>query len=271
MIDLNYQNISNTLIQFIRESVYRNGYKKSVIGVSGGIDSAIILNLLHRALGCENVFALLMPYKLSSPENIKDARMLCKQYSIQHQIIDISSQIDTYFSNYPTDSKLLIGNKCARERMSILYDFSGRKKALVAGTSNKSEILIGYSTLHGDSAAAFLPIGDLYKTQVFKFAEFLKLPETIINKSPSADLWKNQTDEAEIGCSYQTLDETLHLLLVEHLSPSEMLTRGYEEEITRKIIKLILNSQFKRTMPPVAKLTTETIGLDYNYLMNWGK
>jgi len=271
MHETNYQLITDVLVQFIQESVYKNNFKKSIIGVSGGIDSAVVLNLLKRALGNRNVIALLMPYKLSSSESTRDAKMLCEQYSIQYRIIDISGPIDTYFNKYPTDNRLLIGNKCARERMSVLYDFSVREKALVAGTSNKSELLIGYSTLYGDSAAAFLPIGDLYKTQIFKLAEFLKIPINIINKSPSADLWENQTDEEEIGFSYKTLDETLRLLVEERLSLSEIISQGYEEQKIRKIIQLITSSQFKRTMPPIAKLTSRTIGLDFRYLRDWNK
>jgi hypothetical protein len=161
-------------------------------GFEDGIDSAVVLALLQRALGSEHIFALLMPYKLSSEESLTDGKDICEQLKIKYEIIDISPAVDSYFDRYPADNKVLIGNKCARERMSILYDFSSRKKALVAGTSNKSELLIGYSTIFGDSAAAFLPLGDLYKTQVFVLARHLDIPEKIVNKKPSADLWKTR-------------------------------------------------------------------------------
>jgi NAD+ synthase len=155
--------------------------------------------------------------------------------------------------------------------MSVLYDFSVRKKALVAGTSNKSELLVGYSTQFGDAAAAFLPIGDLYKTQVFELARHLDIPEAIITKKPSADLWPGQTDEAEIGISYKDLDIILHLLVDKRCDEGEIVERGYPLALIRRVNKMIISSQFKRTMPPVTKLHTRTVGIDFRYARDWNK
>lgn len=155
--------------------------------------------------------------------------------------------------------------------MSVLYDFSVRKRAMVVGTSNKSELLVGYSTLYGDSAAAFMPIGDLYKTQVYQLARHLKIPEKIIHKKPSADLWKDQTDEGEIGMSYDQLDEILYRLVDLRQSPGEIEAEGYSEKAIDRVKRMIVRSQFKRTMPPIAKLQPRTIGLDFRYLRDWDK
>ncbi|MCK5004121.1 MAG: NAD(+) synthase, partial [Candidatus Aminicenantes bacterium] len=168
-------------------------------------------------------------------------------------------------------NKTLIGNKCARERMSILYDFSERKKALVVGTSNKTEILIGYSTLFGDSAAAFLPIGDLYKTEVIELAKYLGIPDSIISKEPSADLWVDQTDEGEIGFKYEILDKILYDMVDLRLTEKEMIGSGIKKEDIRKIRKMITGTQFKRTMPPVTKIHNRTVGLDFRYPRDWNK
>jgi len=271
MLEINLDTVEGVLVNFIADSIYKNGFKNGILGLSGGIDSAVILALAQRALGKDHTFSLLMPYKLSSQSSISDAKILCEQLDVPYEIIDISPSIDAYFDNYPTENKMLIGNKCARERMSILYDYSVRKNALVMGTSNKSELLIGYSTLFGDSAAAFLPIGDLYKTQVFALARHLDIPREIIEKKPSADLWKNQTDEGEIGITYKELDEILYHLIDRREKPEQLITKGYSRENVGKIIKMIVNSQYKRTMPPVAKLQNRTIGIDFRYLRDWNK
>ncbi len=271
MLDIHFETAEKVLVNFIRESVYKNNFKRGILGVSGGSDSAVVLVLTQRALGSENTFGLLMPYKLSSEASLTDGETICRQLDVSYETIDISPSVDAYFDKYPAEDKMLIGNKCARERMSVLYDFSARKKALVVGTSNKSELLIGYSTLFGDSAAAFLPIGDLYKTQVFAFARYLGVPETILNKKPSADLWKDQTDEGEIGMTYKQLDEILFQMIDCRKTDREITAAGYAQKEIDKIRKMIINSQYKRTMPPVAKLHTRTVGLDFRYLRDWNK
>jgi NAD+ synthase len=271
MREINFGVAEKTIVGFIRNSIYKNNFKNGILGVSGGLDSAVALALTQKALGSKHCFALLMPYQSSSPQSLTHGKMICDQFNVKYEVIDISPSVDAYFNRYPTSNKVLIGNKCARERMSILYDFSIRQKALVVGTSNKSEMLIGYSTLFGDSAAAFLPLGDLYKTQIFEFARYLKIPEDIIKKKPSADLWMNQTDEKEIGISYRDLDEILFMLVDRRMTDDRVKELGHSSESIKKIKKMIQNSQFKRTMPPIPKLQNRTIGLDFRYLRDWNK
>jgi NAD+ synthase len=271
MLDVHPETVEKVLVQFIRDAVCKNNFKNGIVGASGGIDSAVVLALTQRALGSENTFALLMPYKLSSTSSLTDGKNVCEQLNVSYETVDISASVDAYFEQCPTDDKMLIGNKCARERMSVLYDHSARKHALVVGTSNKSELLIGYSTLFGDSAAAFLPIGDLYKTQVFALARHLGIPGEIIAKKPSADLWTDQTDEGEIGITYKQLDEILFQMIDCRKKEHELEAEGYPGKDIARIKKMIVNSQFKRTMPPIAKLHARTIGLDFRYLRDWNK
>lgn len=269
---MNLDVVQKVLVNFIQETIRKNGFQNTIVGVSGGIDSALVLALLQRALGSEHTFGLLMPYKLSSEDSLKDGKELCEQLKVRYEVIDISPSVDGYFNRFPNDkNKLLIGNKCARERMSILYDFSSRHKALVAGTSNKSELLIGYSTIFGDSAAAFLPLGDLYKTQVFVLARHLNIPEKIILKKPSADLWQDQTDEGEIGVTYKELDEILYRLVDLRLKPVEIEKAGYSKQTIERIKSMIISSQYKRTMPQVCKLQPRTVGIDFRYPRDWNK
>ncbi len=271
MLELDLKTTHKVITGFIKNSVYKNGFEKGIVGVSGGIDSSVILKLTIDALGKDNTFALLMPYRISSEASLRDGKELCEMYGVNYEVVDISPSVDAYFEKFPAENKIQIGNKCARERMSVLYDFSVRKKALVMGTSNKSEILIGYSTLWGDSAAAFYPIGDLYKTQVFELAKYLNIPDKIVNKKPSADLWKNQTDEGEIGITYKELDEILYQMIDLRLSDIEIIEKGYSEANIKKIKVMIINSQYKRTFPPVCKLNLRTVGIDFRYLRDWNK
>ena len=271
MLEIHLETVEKILVNFIRDAVYKNNFKNGILGVSGGIDSAVVLALVQRALGSDHTFAILMPYKLSSEASLADGKLICQQLNVNYEIIEISPSVDAYFDRFPAEDKMLIGNKCARERMSVLYDFSARKKALVAGTSNKSELLIGYSTLFGDSAAAFLPLGDLYKTQVFALARHLGIPESIVTKPPSADLWKDQTDEGEIGITYKQLDEILYQMVDLRMSDAEIEKAGYAKKDIEKIKRLMIQSQYKRTMPPIAKLHGRTIGLDFRYLRDWNK
>lgn len=271
MLEAHLETIEKVIINFIRDAIRKNGFNKGILGVSGGIDSAVVLALTQRALGSENTFGLLMPYKLSSEESLTDGKAICDRLNVAYEVIEISPSVDAYFDRFPTENKMLIGNKCARERMSVLYDFSARKNMLVVGTSNKSEILIGYSTLFGDSAAAFLPIGDLYKTQVFELARHLGVPGSIVNKKPSADLWQDQTDEGEIGITYKELDEILYQMIDLRKTDAEIKAMGYRQATIEKIKKMIGTTQYKRTMPPVCKLHGRSVGMDFRYLRDWNK
>ena len=271
MLKIRCELVEKILTASIRDSIHKNGFKNAIIGVSGGLDSAVVLALCKKALGAGHTLALLLPYRVSAPESLDHGRLVCARFKVPCEIIDITPSVDAYFDRFPAETPLQIGNKCARERMSVLYDFSVRKKALVAGTSNKSELLVGYSTQFGDAAAAFQPIGDLYKTQVFELARHLKIPEAIIAKKPSADLWPGQTDESEIGITYKDLDVILHLMVDKRWDEGEIVERGYPLTIVRRVKNMIVHSQFKRTMPPVTKLHSRTVGIDFRYLRDWNK
>lgn len=271
MLKIRCDLVQKILVTSIRDSIHKNGFKNAIIGVSGGLDSAVVAALCQKALGARHTFALLLPYRISAPESLEHGKLVCDTLKIPYEVIDISPAVDAYFDRFLAENRLQIGNKCARERMSVLYDFSVRKKALVAGTSNKSELLVGYSTQFGDAAAAFLPIGDLYKTQVFELAHHLGIPEEIVAKKPSADLWPGQTDEGEIGITYKDLDIILHLMIDKRWDEGEIIERGYPLPLIRRIKKMIVDSQFKRTMPPVVKLHPRTVGIDFRYLRDWNK
>jgi len=271
MVELDYPLVEKVLIRFIRDFVGKNGFENAILGVSGGLDSAVTLSLTCRALGPEHTHALFMPYRLSSPESLEHARAVCGQLGVAGEKVEITSMVDAYLNDFPTDNPVQVGNLCARVRMMVLFDHSERRRALVMGTSNKSELLIGYSTLYGDSAAACLPIGDLYKTQVFGLAEYLDIPEEIRNKPPSADLWAKQTDEGEIGMTYAELDDILYSRVEKNMRVEDMISTGYDEVAVRRVDAMIKGSQFKRVMPPAAKLQNRAVGIDFRYLRDWNR
>jgi NAD+ synthase len=263
--------VEKILTSFIREEIGKAGFKKGILGLSGGVDSAVCAILAARALGPKNVIALIMPYGKGYGSDLDDARRLSKSLKLDARTIDISPMVDAYFKMHPTDKLVLKGNKMARERMSILYDWSAREKGLILGTSNKSELLIGYGTIHGDLACAFNPLGDLYKTQVRALATHLGVPEPIRTKAPSACLWPGQTDESEIGLTYAELDEILEHLVDGRDSEDEVVARGFPRSRVARIARLIRNSEFKRQMPPIAKISARTIGHDFLYPYDWNK
>lgn len=263
--------VEKILVSFIREELSKFGFKIGILGLSGGLDSSVCAFLARNALGPENVVALILPYRDIFQEDVEDARDVVRLLGIQGKIIDIAPMVDAYFSRYPAEEKVLIGNKMARERMSILYDFSARYGALILGTSNKTELLIGYGTVHGDMASGINPLGDLYKTQIRQLAEYLAVPEKIRKKMPTAGLWVGQTDEGEIGIPYEELDNILYRLVDLRFSIDEVIAAGFKKEAVERVISLIKKSEFKRRMPPIAKISSRTIGHDFLYPYDWDK
>jgi len=258
------------LTGFIRSEITRVGMSRAVIGLSGGIDSALSCALAVEALGAENVLAVRMPYKASSQDSLDHAQLLIDQLGSQSKTIEITDMVEPLFKLDPNISRMRMGNIMARERMVILYDQSEVFKGLVIGTSNKTEILLGYSTMYGDSASAMNPIGDLYKTQVRQLSRAMDIPSPVIDKAPSADLWKGQTDEDELGFMYKDVDKLLYLLIDQRYSPQEAIDEGFGEEFVNAVTTRIRRNQFKRMMPPIAKISNRTIGYDFLYLRDWG-
>jgi NAD+ synthase len=267
---LNDEWVVQILTHFIKEELHKFGIQKAVLGLSGGIDSAVVAALCARALGPAQVLAIKMPYKNSSKESVEHADLLVKQLKIRALEISITEQVEAYFAKRPELSALQKGNKMARERMSILYDFSVPESALVIGTSNKTELLLGYGTQFGDMASAINPIGDLYKTQIFALAKFLNIPEALIHKAPSADLWEGQTDEQELGETYEKLDQFLYYLVDERYSDESLLKLGFENGFIQKIKMRVARNQYKRRPPVIAKLSNRTIETDFLYPRDWG-
>lgn len=258
------------LTGFLRSEITRHGFERAVIGVSGGIDSALSCFLAAEALGPENVLAVRMPYKTSSPQSLDHAQMVIEQLGVQSLTVSITEMADPLFLRFPNAGNRRRGNIMARLRMIILYDQSEAFNGLVVGTGNKTEILLGYTTLYGDSACALNPIGDLYKTQVRQLANDLGVPEAIIQKPPSADLWSGQTDEGELGFTYAEVDKLLYLLVDERYKPEDCIAAGFEEEFVHQVVKRVQQNHYKRVLPPVAKLTNRTVGYDFLYLRDWG-
>jgi NAD+ synthase len=258
------------LTGFIRSEVTRVGYSRAVIGLSGGIDSALSFALAVEALGRENVLGVRMPYKASSADSLEHAGMLIEQFGTESETVEITDMVEPFFRMDPEMSRQRKGNIMARQRMIVLYDCSETFKALVVGTSNKTEILLGYSTLWGDMASALNPIGDLYKTQVRQLARALGIPVAIIDKPPSADLWTGQTDEGELGFTYEEADKLLYLLVDQRYSARELIEEGFDEKFVHLVLNRVRRNQFKRMMPPIAKVSNRTIGYDFLYLRDWG-
>lgn len=253
-LDLNLKEVHNELVEFLRENFKKAGFSKAVLGLSGGIDSALVAYLLRDALGKENVLAIMMPYKSSNPDSLNHAKLVIEDLKINSKTIEITDMIDAYFKNEKETTSLRMGNKMARERMSILFDYSSKENALVVGTSNKTEIYLGYSTQFGDAACALNPIGDLYKTNIWDLSRYLKIPNELIEKKPSADLWEGQTDEQEMGLTYKEADQVLYRMLEENKTVEEVLGEGFNKDLVDNIVRRMNRSEYKRRMPLIAKI-----------------
>jgi NAD+ synthase len=259
------------LADFIRRETRKAGFRRAVLGLSGGVDSATAAALACRALGPGNVLCALLPHRGSSPESLRDARRVARLLKARTALVDITPMIDAYFRRQRNASRLRRGNKMARERMTILYDLSAREKAMVVGTSNKTELLLGYGTIFGDLASGINPLGDLYKTQVRVLALHLGIPEDIVLKVPTADLWAGQADEKEIGYPYAAVDRLLVLLVDRRERPEDAVAAGFPRRMIERIMRFISSSQFKRRPPLIAKVSARTVGVDFLYPRDWGR
>lgn len=261
--------------EFIRSQLHQAGFERIVLGLSGGIDSGLVAHLVAEAIGAEQLHCVLMPYRTSSPESRADAESVVAGLGCSSEVVEITSMVDAYFGT-PSGpgaggpdgldaAPLRRGNFSARMRMAVLYDRSVTWGGLVVGTGNKTESLIGYTTIYGDSASAFNPIGDLYKSQVRQLAAAMGVPEAIISKAPSADLWPGQTDETEAGFSYPNLDRLLFWRIDRRRSIEEVVEMGFDAAFVARVERMVAAAEFKRQMPPVAKLGPRTAGVDYLY------
>jgi NAD+ synthase len=270
LLEINTDLARKVLVLFVRAEIQRTGLQRAVVGVSGGIDSALSCFLAVEALGAENVLAVRMPYKSSSPESLEHAALVIEATGAQSLTVDITPMVEPLFEQFPKLSARRKGNVMARERMIVLYDQSAEFGGLVVGTGNKTEIMLGYTTLYGDSACAINPLGDLYKTQIRQLARAMGIPEAIVAKPPTADLWVGQTDEGELGFTYAEADQLLYLLVDERYSPEECVQAGFKKALVERVVETVRKNQFKRVLPPIAKLSHRTVGYDFLYLRDWG-
>ncbi len=257
------------LTGFIKDEIAKTGMKRAVLGLSGGIDSALSAYLSAEALGAENVLAVRMPYKTSSADSLSDADLVIQALGIASITVPITDMADPLFAQFPDMSNGRKGNIMARLRMTVLYDQSVAWGGLVMGTSNKTEILLGYSTIYGDSGVALQPIGDLYKTQVRQLSASLEMPLSVLTKAPSADLWVGQTDEGELGFSYADVDQLLLLLVDERYTLDEVVAEGFARPFVEGVWRRVKVNHYKRTMPNIAKVSRRTIGHDFLYLRDY--
>ena len=265
----NTELLQSVLTAFLHDAVHKVGMQRVVLGLSGGVDSALVAYLAVEALGPGNVTAINMPYKSSNPQSAADAHDVARATGLHYETSDITAQVDAYFAGEPEASVLRRGNKMARERMSILYDQSAALGALVLGTSNKTELFLGYGTIFGDLASAINPIGDLYKSQVWDLARAMGVPQGIVDKHPSADLWQGQTDEEELGFTYSDVDELLYFMLERRFRHAELLVLGFEPRFVERVEDLVSVSQYKRRMPLIAKVSGRSITHDFRYPRDW--
>lgn len=269
-LDIQPQLVEDILVRFLRSEAGKFGFSRAVLGLSGGIDSAVSCALAAKAFGPKNVLAVMMPYKTSNPDSEGDARKVVAKLGVESRKVDISKMSDGYIETYDVADRVRRGNVMARARMIVLYDLSVEWKGLVIGTSNKTEILLGYSTQFGDAASALNPLGDLYKHQIVQLARHLQLPASVIEKAPSADLFAGQTDEAELGFTYAEVDQLLVYMVDQRYSPEDLIDAGFAMDFVKKVARRIVMNQYKRVPPVIAKLSDRTVNHDFRYLRSWG-
>lgn len=262
--------VRRTLVDFIRTETRNAGFERAVVGVSGGVDSAVSVTLAAEALGKENVLGVSMPYKTSSPSSAADAAGLLGQIGVRSETVDISPMVDAFIARDPGMDRLRKGNLMARARMITLYDISARDRSIVVGTSNKTEILLGYGTLFGDTACGINPVGDLYKTQVWELASAIGVPRAIVEKKPTADLWPGQTDEEELGFGYTLADSLLFRMVDEGRGDDELASMGFRKEFIDNVRGRIRANEFKRRPPLIASVPRRAGKAGSRDPMDWG-
>jgi NAD+ synthase len=271
LLSLNRRLAVDFLVDFIGEETRKFGFERVVIGLSGGIDSALSAALATRALGKDGVLAVCMPHQDSVADSLSDAKLVAEGLGLVPRVVDISEPCDALLRSLGGSDQIGTGNLKSRLRMTVLYDLSRKERALVLGTSNKTELLLGYGTLHGDMACGLNPIGDLYKMQVYALAEELGLPERVRKKAPSADLWVGQTDEGELGFSYELADRILVRMIDRRASDEALVEEGLPRDVVARIRRMVRDAQHKRQGPVIAKVGLRTVGADFLYLRDWGR
>jgi len=269
-LTINTETVRQILTGFIHSEISRVGFTRAVVNLSGGLDSSLSCYLAAEAMGAENVLALRLPYKSSTPDSLEHAQMVIEALGVQSLTFPITDMADALIQRFPDMSRVRQGNIMARLRMIMLYDQSEVFQGLAVGTGNKTEILLGYTTLYGDSACAINPLGDLYKTQIRQLARAIGIPAVIVDKPPTADLWLGQTDEGELGFTYDEVDQLLYLLVDQRYKPEDCVQAGFSESFVRAVMDRVRRNHFKRLMPPIAKLSNRTVGYDFLYLRDWG-
>jgi NAD+ synthase len=262
------EQVRQILTQFIKDQTHKAGYSRVVIGLSGGLDSAVAAYLSVEALGKENCVGVFLPHSVSHPESLRDAQGVAQRLGIRTRRVDISPLVEPFQKGFHGISAVQLGNIMARVRMIVLYQISAEENALIVGTSNKSEILLGYGTLHGDLACAFNPLGGLYKTQIRVLAKHLNVSEEIQRKTPSADLWAGQSDEGELGITYAEADRFLVRWVDKGYTRDQLLKEGFASDFADRVAAKVISQQFKSKLPPIAKLSR---GADSDRPLTWPK
>ena len=258
------------LTRFLHNEITKAGFARAVLGLSGGIDSALSCYLVAAALGPENVLAIRMPYRASSADSLEHAQLVIDDLGVASETVEITAMVEPLFELTPEMDANRKGNVMARARMIVLYDRSAAWQGLVVGTSNKTELLLGYGTIFGDLASAVNPLGDLYKTQIRQLSRAVGVPLPLVEKAPSADLKPNQTDEGELGFTYAEVDQLLYLLIDERYSAEEAVAAGFAQAFVDRVLTMVRRAHYKRTMPVIPKISARSIGHDFLYLRDWG-